>query len=211
MDIGLVLSTVISLISPKRHYELSEEQEFKELFEEICYLFCNILMHRREQLCHTISTFIFIIQTMFHCFKKTQKSFKDNLKEIQQKGHQGRHISWWEAHIKNPLPIESAKIFSRLLTTISYNKKSKKSGIGNKAFVKHIPSLLSEYIYIQTKNNVLEVNTRNVLKNGIYSLMELCGQFERGMMMVSLDMAGKSLFKSLWIEYDKEWKYVGRG
>ena len=69
MDIGLVLSTVISLISPKRHYELSEEQEFKELFEEICYLFCNILMHRREQLCHTISTFIFIIQTMFHCFK----------------------------------------------------------------------------------------------------------------------------------------------
>ncbi|RIA92016.1 Urb2/Npa2 family-domain-containing protein [Glomus cerebriforme] len=210
MDIGLVLSTVISLTSPKRHYELSEEQEFKGLFEEICYLLFNILIHRREQLYHIIPTFIFIIQSMFHCFKKTQKSLKDNLKEMQQKEYQGRNISWWEVHIKNPLPIESAKIFARLLITIPHNKKSDKSSI-NKAFTKHIPSLLSEYIYIQTKNNILDPNIRDVLKNGIYSLLELCGQFERDMIMVNLDIVGKNLFKSLWMEYNKEWKYVGRG
>ncbi|GBB89028.1 hypothetical protein RclHR1_15690003 [Rhizophagus clarus] len=209
MDIGLVLSTVISLILPKRHYELSEEQEFKELFEEICYLLCDILMHRREQLYHSIPTFIFILQSMFHCFKKTQKSFKNNFKEIQQKDHQGRYISWWESRIKKPLPIESAKIFSRLLTTIS--KKSNRSSNSNKAFSKHIPSLLAEYIYIQTKNNILEANIRDILKNGIYSLLDLCGQFERDMIMVNLDFVGKNLFKNLWTDYNKEWKYVGRG
>ncbi|CAB4383050.1 unnamed protein product [Rhizophagus irregularis] len=211
MDIGLVLSTVISLILPKRQYELNEELEFKELFEEICYLLCDILMHRREQLYHTIPTFIFIIQTMFHCFKKTQKSFRANFKEVQQKEYQGRYISWWEEHLNNPLPIESAKIFSRLLTTISYSKKSNKSNFNNKAFVKHIPSLLSEYIYIQTKNNILEANIRDTLKNGTYSLLDLCGQFERDMIMVNLDVVGKNLFKNLWIDYNKEWKYVGRG
>src|SRR5438045_1514432 len=169
MDVGLVLSIVISLTSPKRHYELNE-QEFKELFEEICHLLCNILNHRCEQLNHTIPTFIFIIQSMFHCFKKSQRSYKSNLKETQQKECQGRYISWWEVHIKNPLPIESANIFTRLLTTISHNKKSNKSRINNnKAFVKHIPSLLSEYIYIQTKNSILKLNIRDVLKNGIYS------------------------------------------
>ena len=113
-----------------------------------------------HQLYHMIPTFIFIIQSMFHCFKKTQRSLKDNLKEIQQKEHQGRNISWWEAHIKNPLPIESANIFTRLLTTISYHKKSNKSSINNKAFVKHIPSLLSEYIYI----DILASTVKNLLK-----------------------------------------------
>ena len=34
MDIGLVLSIIISITSFKQHYKLSEEQEFKELFEE---------------------------------------------------------------------------------------------------------------------------------------------------------------------------------
>jgi hypothetical protein len=196
---------------PKRQYELSEEQEFKELFEEICYLLSDILVHRREQLYHTIPTFIFIIQNMFHCFKKTQKSFKNNFKEMQQKEHQGRYILRWETRIKDPLSIESAKIFSRLLTTISHGKKSNKSSISNKAFVKHIPSLLSEYIYIQTKNNFLEANIRDTLKIGIYSLLKLCGQFERDMIMVNLDVVGKNLFKNLWIDYNKEWKYVGRG
>src|SRR5688572_27374709 len=133
MDVGLVLSIVISLTSPKRHYESSEEQEFKELFEEICYLLRNILNHRREPLNHTIPTFIFIIQSMFHCFKKTQKSYKSNLKESQQKEHQGRYISWWEVHIKKPLPIESANVLVRLLTTISHTKKSSKGN--NKSFV----------------------------------------------------------------------------
>ncbi len=200
----MVLSIVITLTSPKRHYE---EQEFEELFEEICYLLYNILTHRREQLIYTIPTFIFIIQGMFHCFKKNQKSIKNNLKEIQQQQQLGsRYISWWEVHLKDPLSIESANIFTRLLTMISRTKKS-----GSKAFIKHIPSLLSEYIYIQTNNSILESKIRDVLKNGIYSLLDLCGQFERDMIMISLDFVGKSLFKSLWIEYNKDWKYVGRG
>ncbi|CAG8653185.1 5207_t:CDS:10 [Funneliformis caledonium] len=204
-DIGIVLSIVITLTSPKRHYE---DHEYKELFEEICYLLYNILIHRCEQLIHTIPTFIFIIQGMFHCFKKNTRSIKNNLKEIQQKEQQSgnRHISWWEVHLKEPLSIESAKTFARLLTMISHVKKP-----GNKAFIKHLPSLLSEYIHIQTSNSILELNIKDVLKNGIYSLLDLCGQFERDMIMVSLDLVGKSLFKSLWTEYNKDWKYVGRG
>ncbi|CAI2184726.1 9675_t:CDS:10, partial [Funneliformis geosporum] len=204
-DIGIVLSIVITLTSPKRHYE---DHEYKELFEEICYLLYNILIHRCEQLIHTIPTFIFIIQGLFHCFKKITKSIKNNLKEIQQKEQQSgnRYISWWEVHLKEPLSNESAKTFTRLLTMISHAKKP-----GNKAFIKHIPSLLSEYIYIQTSNSLLESSIRDVLKNGIYSLLDLCGQFERDMIMVSLDLVGKSLFKSLWTEYNKDWKYVGRG
>ncbi|CAG8553412.1 19385_t:CDS:10, partial [Dentiscutata erythropus] len=168
IDIGLILSTVISLTSSRTNLE-SDEKGYQNLFEE----------------------------------SKKQKG------ESQSR----RYVTIWDIRLKNPLPISSANSFTRLLTMISQrdslNKFHKKKAISTRPFIKHMPCLIAEYLKVQTEG-FLEPTIKETLRPGVYSLLDLCDKHERDMIMVTLDQAGKSLFKTLWTEYNKDWKYVGR-
>ncbi|CAG8516689.1 14477_t:CDS:10 [Cetraspora pellucida] len=207
IDIGLILSTVISLTSSKTNFE-TDEKGYQNLFEEVCHLLLKILIHCREILYSTLPAYIIIIQSMFHCFK--------SLEGIKQKSElqSRRYVTIWDIRLKNPLPISSANLFTRLLSMISQkdslNKSYKKKVISTRPFIKHVPCLIAEYLKVQTEG-FLEPAIKESLRPGVYALLDLCDKRERDMIMVTLDYAGKSLLKTLWTEYNKDWKYVGRG
>ncbi|CAG8512640.1 9264_t:CDS:10 [Cetraspora pellucida] len=207
IDIGLILSTVISLTSSKTNFE-TDEKGYQNLFEEVCHLLLKILIHCREILYSTLPAYIAIIQSMFHCFKSLEGIKPKN--ELQNR----RYVTIWDIRLKNPLPISSANLFTRLLTMISQkdslNKSHKKKVISTRPFIKHVPCLIAEYLKVQIEG-FLEPAIKESLRPGVYALLDLCDKRERDMIMVTLDYAGKSLLKTLWTEYNKDWKYVGRG
>ncbi|KAG9068252.1 rRNA primary transcript metabolism protein [Linnemannia hyalina] len=141
--------------------------------------------------------------------------------------------------IGDPLPVECAENFARLLTTLgskpvtTYNNSSSSSNTidlpstatttGNsasfsittdasKAFGKHIPYLLMEYFTIQSSvtASIRLQPLRNALLPGLYALMNLCTDYERELMMSGLDNTGKVLLKGLYTDYLKYHKYTGR-
>ncbi|CAG8462862.1 6141_t:CDS:10 [Diversispora eburnea] len=183
-EIGLILSAVITLTSSNVHFGI-KIQDYKDLFEAVCQLLLKTLINRREILSSTIASFVIIIQSMLHCFKS--RKFSTMNSEL----HNRRYNTIWDANYNNniPLPVESATSFSRLLETIS-------------PFTKHVHNIIAEYLNVQIEG-FIEPRIKESLKPGIYSLLDLCGDFERDMIMVSLDHVGKSLFKTLWVEYVK--------
>lgn len=138
--------------------------------------------------------------------------------------------------IGDPLPVECAENFARLLTTLgskpvtTYNNSSSNNNsidlpsttlaTGNssittdasKAFGKHIPYLLMEYFTIQSSvtASIRQQSLRNALLPGLYALMNLCTDYERELMMSGLDNTGKVLLKGLYTDYLKYHKYTGR-
>ncbi|KAG0294484.1 hypothetical protein BGZ96_001079 [Linnemannia gamsii] len=138
--------------------------------------------------------------------------------------------------IGDPLPVECAENFARLLTTLgskpvtTYNNSSSNNNsidlpsttptTGNssittdasKAFGKHIPYLLMEYFTIQSSvtASIRQQPLRNALLPGLYALMNLCTDYERELMMSGLDNTGKVLLKGLYTDYLKYHKYTGR-
>ncbi|KAF9130028.1 hypothetical protein BGW39_003552 [Mortierella sp. 14UC] len=142
--------------------------------------------------------------------------------------------------IGDALPVECAENFARLLTALgskavaTYNNSSNNNSIDlpstpttgpnsssatfsittdtSKAFGKHVPYLLMEYFAIQSSvtASIRQQPLRNALLPGLYSLMNLCSDYERELMMSGLDNTGKTLLKGLYADYLKYHKYTGR-
>lgn len=138
--------------------------------------------------------------------------------------------------VGDPLPLECAENFARLLAALGSKGIStlglhgagtsqgplnpSTTGPGSisittdasKAFGKHAPYILLEYLSIQCSvvASISQQNLRNALLPGLYALLDLCGDWEREMMMVGLDNTGKTLLKGLYADYLKYFKYTGR-
>ncbi|KAG0272309.1 hypothetical protein BGZ95_011950 [Linnemannia exigua] len=141
--------------------------------------------------------------------------------------------------IGDPLPVECAENFARLLTALgskavtTYNNSSNNNNAidlpsttastgssstfsittdASKAFGKHVPYLLMEYFTIQSSvtASIRQQPLRNALLPGLYALMNLCSDYERELMMSGLDNTGKTLLKGLYADYLKYHKYTGR-
>ncbi|KAI9142938.1 Urb2/Npa2 family-domain-containing protein [Paraphysoderma sedebokerense] len=110
------------------------------------------------------------------------------------------------------------------------NTKNKQSKLSTstaaliKPFGKHVWNILTEYISIQTgsssnfskggifgQNQVIaDVAIKRELAKGLYFVLDLCTEFERDMVLVSLDNAGKMFLKGLYNDYLKYHKYTGK-
>ncbi|KAF9106385.1 hypothetical protein BGX29_009678 [Mortierella sp. GBA35] len=139
--------------------------------------------------------------------------------------------------IGDPLPVECAENFARLLTALgskavsTYNNSGNNQAIdlsssttpatspsfsittdASKAFGKHVPYLLMEYFTVQSSvtASIRQQPLRNALLPGLYALMNLCTDYERELMMSGLDNTGKTLLKGLYADYLKYHKYTGR-
>ncbi|CAJ0631210.1 3285_t:CDS:2, partial [Entrophospora sp. SA101] len=228
-DIGIILSSIISITSPKpivtTHATDEQQQEdYENLFKSICYLLHNILAYRREILICALPSFIQILQDMFHGFKSKGKNINSHSFSYNKKLQQQTNLkNFWDINLSTSLSIECGNSFARLLEMVKHknffnkyrnnnNKNNKESASKfSQAFGKYVPTLISKYIKIQIEEGYLDQSTREALKAGIYSLLDLFGDYERNMLMANLDKIGKILFKNLWTDYIKNWKYVGRG
>ncbi|KAI5993051.1 hypothetical protein F5J12DRAFT_963578, partial [Pisolithus orientalis] len=80
-----------------------------------------------------------------------------------------------------------------------------------KPFTKHVGHVL--LAYIDSTNDLLCILTpdiRRELEPELFSLCEMCGEYNRDALMVSaLDSGGNTLMKSFWREHEKQ-RYVGK-
>ena len=135
-------------------------------------------------------------------------------------------LPWWVSP-SAPLGIPEARAVARLLTslqgktiprTFSSRDKSKskekerpaESLLG--AFSKHAAPVLGAYINMLVDPLVaVDSSIREALAPGLYALCDAMGERGRDALMVSgCDAAGRTVFKALWRDYDKQ-RYVGKG
>ncbi|KAF8951853.1 hypothetical protein BGZ52_009377 [Haplosporangium bisporale] len=253
-EIGLVLECITSLMSPATPLLSpssstpfgSEDssngltnQDTAKIFNALYHVLINIARFRQEELTTLIPVFTAILQGMFHGFKslhasiaKKQQGVESLIKSpfmllsagvLPESGASGPSV------VGDPLPVECAENFARLLTALGSKGVSHTGGSsgnqdssgGNsftittdasKAFGKHAPYILMEYFTIQSSvaASISQQSLRNALVPGLYSLLNLCSDWEREMMMVGLDNTGKTLLKGLYADYLKYHKYTGR-
>ncbi|KAG0100003.1 hypothetical protein BGZ93_004773 [Podila epicladia] len=253
-EIGLVLEGIASLMSPatpllsplsstavgsEASFSGPTNQDTTKIFTALYHVLINIARFRQEELTTLIPVFTAILQGMFHGFKslhasiaKKQQGVESLIKSpfmllsagaLPESGATGASV------VGDPLPVECAENFARLLTALGSKGVSHTTGSsGNqessggssfaittdasKAFSKHAPYILMEYFTIQSSvaASISQQSLRNALVPGLYSLLNLCSDWEREMMMVGLDNTGKTLLKGLYADYLKYHKYTGR-
>ncbi|KAF9438463.1 hypothetical protein BGZ76_007717 [Entomortierella beljakovae] len=231
-------------------------RDTSSIFTALYHVLINTARFRQEELTALIPVFTAIIQGIFHGFKslhasiaKRQQGVESLIKSPFMLLSAGSIHS--TANVKDssklsavsdfttigdPLPVECAENFSRLLTALgskgvtplgshgnyhSNNTDATGSSSGGssaisadatKAYGKHAPYILMEYFTIQCSivASISQQNLRSALLPGLYTLLSVCSDWEREMMMVGLDNTGKTLLKDLYADYLKYHKYTGR-
>ncbi|KAG0354645.1 hypothetical protein BG005_006313 [Podila minutissima] len=253
-EIGLVLEGITSLMSPatpllspltsipfgsEASFNGLTNQDTAKIFTALYHVLINIARFRQEELTTLIPVFTAILQGMFHGFKslhasiaKKQQGVESLIKSpfmLLSAGALPESGATAASVVGDPLPVECAENFARLLTALGSKGVSHTTGSsgnqessgGNsfaittdasKAFGKHAPYILMEYFTIQSSvaASISQQSLRNALVPGLYSLLNLCSDWEREMMMVGLDNTGKTLLKGLYADYLKYHKYTGR-
>lgn len=109
---------------------------------------------------------------------------------------------------------DTAAAYSRLLsnlcevnsTEISKDSLSSTSTLMKKAIRKHLPLLLINYIYFNLKFNFHSI-VQEELSSGIYSVLDVLSQTELQLVSSSLDMPGKSYYRTLYSTYKEHGKW----
>ncbi|KAF9560236.1 hypothetical protein EC968_006258 [Mortierella alpina] len=265
-EIGLALETIVSLMSPatpllscpRASTVALTNRDTSQIFTALYHILINIARFRQEELTTLIPVFTSILQGMVHGFKSLHASIAKRQQGVESLvkspfmllsagsvypgtvGHESLGVTGSAAGghiIGDPLPVECAENFSRLLTALgskgvssfsshggsnAATEESSVSGGGggsftittdaSKAFGKHAPYILMEYFAIQSSvvASISQQSLRSALLPGLYALLNLCSDWEREMMMVGLDNTGKTLLKGLYADYLKYYKYTGR-
>ena len=54
----------------------------------------------------------------------------------------------------------------------------------------------------------IETKVKETLNVGLFSLMDLCTEQERDLVMRNLGRVAQTLFKEFWAKYVREWRYT---
>ncbi|KAF9582059.1 hypothetical protein BGW38_000712 [Lunasporangiospora selenospora] len=268
-ELGLALEAINTLMSPSTPLLLRSSKDTQDLtngqsvascdrlliqdtsriFTAVYHVLNNMARFRQEELTTLIPIFTSILQGIFHGFKslhasiaKRQQGVETLLKSPFMLLSAGSNKSTSSSIVGDPLPVECAENFARLLTALGSKGVSPLGNYGgggsgqqgasagavegvqassssmavltdaSKAFGKHVPYILMEYFTIQSSvvASINQQSLRNALLPGLYSLLNLCSEYERQVMMAGLDNTGKMLLKGLYADYLKYHKYTGR-
>lgn len=223
-EIGLVLEGIVSLMSPTTPLLLDDpdstssgaphaltNQDTTRIFTALYHVMINVARFRQEELVALIPLFTTILQGTLHGFKSLHGSIAKRQQGVETLVKSPFMLlsagaidpvtpGGTQSAIGDPLPVECAENFARLLTAMG------------STFGKHAPYILLEYLTIQCSvaASISQQSLRTALLPGLYALLDLCGDWEREMMMVGLDNTGKTLLKGLYADYLKYFKYTGR-
>jgi hypothetical protein len=223
-DISLIIAGITQLRSPNLPTTLKKtttKQDANDIFDGIFKVLSGILKNRRQQLVHVITPFIGILETLVHCFRSlhpsvaisTRKRKNDNKKRMLQ----AQVFSLLTEHA--PLSEMCARSYARLLDSLgdqsatnTANTTSGKSNNLAKAFSKHSPYILAEYLSIQSDpiSTISLPVLKSALRSGLFSLLDICGEHERDMLMAAIDTSQKMLLKTLYADWAKTHRYTGR-
>ncbi|CAG8470090.1 6257_t:CDS:2 [Paraglomus brasilianum] len=207
LEIPGVTSTVHSLLA---NYDSREQRNSASIFNSVCDLLHVMFKYRRSEIMRTLPPVTAIIYILLNAFKRPSTSslglepstFRTKL-NISTSGEEVTIKSAQKlARLFAEIPQDTASV----LSTSEYNKI--RSSELSKAFKKHVSFILVEYMKILVEG--IENKVKETLNIGLFSLMDLCTEHERDLVMSSLGRVAQTVFKEFWAEYVKEWKYTGR-
>ncbi|KAK9766894.1 hypothetical protein K7432_003683 [Basidiobolus ranarum] len=217
-DLVGVLDCLNQLGSPtliNRLREPLDETKANQIFDGIYHVLLSLVKSRREQLSEIFPNLTGVLGPLFYCFV-TEHQTVSRRQQSKSQNNYGKTKPFSVITTFAPLSDLTAQNFARLITTLCTrptNQAGKPStSTFLKAFGKHAPYLIAEYLSIQTNPtaSISKLSVRNAIVPGLYALLDLCGEHERDMVMVTLDLTGKSLFKSLYSDYLQYHKYTGK-
>lgn len=174
-----------------------------------------MLRLRRDLIALTLPHLGMVLQQII----STLKFIRPNLGAKQSRLVTDTQPIWLNAN--HPLSVEGAKVFSRLLETLTIKTTPRRHTLSteihrgeslSKTFSKHAIYVLKAYV--EAINDPLctmppEVNRE--LKPGLLALCSMVNEHSRDALMVSgLDAGGKIVLKNLWRDYHKQ-RYAGQG
>ncbi|KAJ3225992.1 hypothetical protein HDU81_007551 [Chytriomyces hyalinus] len=246
-DISLILNALSLLSSKHNSLSNQNTRtilDANDLFEAVSRLIISILSHRRDALIDSIPALVGLLRGLLHCFKqdlggiRTTESGGDGQNTFIQTPYP------FFAHGRLKNPVAAAESLSRVFEKM--NQKAAANVLGNtskssagaaasatsaaaaahlqssaaatvRPFAKHAGFLVSEYVSIQASMAPVPMSVKVALANGVYALLDLCGDFGRKAALAGLDalqgMSGpaKLVFKETVAEWQKYSSYRGEG
>ncbi|CAG8650872.1 5977_t:CDS:1, partial [Paraglomus occultum] len=207
LEIAGVTSTVHSLLS---NYDSREQRNSASIFNSACDLLHAMFKYRRSEIMRTLPPVTAIIYILLNAFKRPSTS---SLSSETLTFRTKLNIS----SLSGEVTIKSAQKLARLFAEIpqettsasstSEDNRTRSSEL-SKAFKKHVSFILIEYMKVLVEG--IENKVKETLNIGLFSLMDLCTEHERDLVMSSLGRVAQTVFKEFWAEYVKEWKYTGK-
>jgi len=77
------------------------------------------------------------------------------------------------------------------------------------SFKKYAALLIGDSVQL-LRGAETSLQDRKHLLTGIYSMMELCTEFERQQIFNALDATGRSIFQSMFSDFEKDFKFKGK-
>lgn len=215
-EVNTIFVIVTTWLAPhKQHVEHGEPS----IFQTLCRIILPICRSYRHVIIKSLPLVTRMLQLMLRCLAAPRQDIQipaDSLVE---------HPIWLNPlHVQSLLGSVEAEMVARILTTLCWktpitSKSSHEASVSLiKPFSKHAPSVLGEFIRIET-DRLLRIsieghehrrNMLDVLGPGIWALCEVIGQHERDALIVTLNSAGKALLQSVWSDWSKYGKYTGQ-
>ncbi|KAL1914911.1 uncharacterized protein VTP21DRAFT_7827 [Calcarisporiella thermophila] len=202
-EVQRILSGASALVYQGRHQtpELVEET----VFEGIYRILFHLARFRRERVLAVLPVWVEVVQALLHWLALMEG------KELPAAcaANMARLLAVMTERPATLIIPTSGK--RRLEEHEESHKGTSSPGMHEKAFGKHVPYLLSEYLsLVHAPTATVSAAVRQALQPGVYALLDVLGEHERDMLMAGLDAVGKAVLKSLYEDYTKHYKYTGR-
>ncbi|KAJ3344718.1 hypothetical protein HDU83_004918 [Entophlyctis luteolus] len=195
-----------------------------DLFDSLCRLLGSLLSHRREQLLDCIPAFVGILRGLLHCFRQELGGLQSAFSRQIQLFYDSCPYRYFSG-TKLINRVVAAQHLSRIFEKMGQKSVSSSSGSGASAqqailqtsaaatvrpFAMHAGFLVAEFVAIQASTSPIgPANVRLALIKGVYSLLDLCGEFGRNAVLAGLEApfsgtggAARTVFKELVSEWE---------
>ncbi|KND01600.1 uncharacterized protein SPPG_03398 [Spizellomyces punctatus DAOM BR117] len=218
------------------HPESVGPPEALQLFDAVYRLLLGLLRSRKDLVVEVIPCFTGVLKELFACFRirpridaPAPRLNRNSTNSAHKFPSQFETPSLLARYA--PLPVTCAENLSRLLVAIGQKALTRKHAAGNrtdggitmttmgtsasttvKPFSKHVPFLLSTIVHIQSSARPFTPAAKSALMEGVYALLDLCGDHGRDAVLAGLDAhgGGRPLFKALVGDWEKYHRFTGK-
>ncbi|KAI9006144.1 Urb2/Npa2 family-domain-containing protein [Gaertneriomyces semiglobifer] len=239
-DVGLISAAMSSMLVPGSRLSASLPSPgirkdpklvpsgVLSLYDGVYRVLHALLRTRKDLLVEIIPGFIGLLKQLVQCFRSAPR-LETPSRKVPRSNALGSMKMSPELEPSSilaqygPLPSGYAENLARLMVALGQKSVSSSGGLKVpavitssaatvKPFSKHATFLLSNIIQVQISARPFTPEAKAVLAEGIYALLDLCGDHGRESLLAALDphSAGRPLLKALVAEWEKVHKFKGK-
>lgn len=211
----MIISCLLQAASPSapERFQPTDRTVVQDLFNIICQILQNLLLHHRRSIVNLMPSITGIMQALLHCFRSSHLATSHSKKQDDAKKQMSQ--AWPLFFQFAPLNTSAADELCRTFTTIPAKTNTYRSdpnaALVTKTISRHAPYILIEYFTIQSTPglSISKPSLKAALLPGLYELMDLCNEAVREFILASLNGSGKMLFKSFYTSWKEDHLYQG--